>query len=124
MPDRNHAVVIGGSIAGLLAGRALANHFRRVTIVERDFFPSQPRPRPGLPQARFLHVLLKRGQLILEGFFPGFAEELLAAGVPLVEGTRLALHFSTGQAAPYQDGLDCLSFSRDCPMQTTQELQE
>ena len=30
-----------------------------------------------------------------------------------MEGAKLALHFSTGQAAPYQDGLDCLSFSRD-----------
>ncbi len=113
MPDRDHAVVIGGSIAGLLAGRALANHFRRVTIIERDFFPPQPAPRPGLPQARFLHVLLKRGQLILEDFFPGLMAELIAAGAPLIEGDQLALHLSTGKAAPYPDGWDCLSFSRD-----------
>lgn len=32
----NHAIVIGGSTAGLLAGRVLTNHFERVTIVERD----------------------------------------------------------------------------------------
>lgn len=110
---QNHAVVIGGSIAGLLAGRVLANHFRRVTIIERDFFPPQPAPRPGLPQSRSLHVLLKRGQIILEEFFPGLAEELTAAGAPSIDGTKLALHLSTGKAAPYSDGWKCLSFSRD-----------
>lgn len=113
MPHRDHAIVIGGSIAGLLAGRALANHFRRVTIIERDFFPLQPAPRPGLPQSRFLHVLLKRGQIVVEDFFPGLMEELTAAGAPLVEGSKLELYLSTGKAAPYQDGWDSLSFSRD-----------
>jgi phytoene dehydrogenase-like protein len=29
-----HAVVIGGSMAGLLAARVLADHFDRVTILE------------------------------------------------------------------------------------------
>jgi ribulose 1,5-bisphosphate synthetase/thiazole synthase len=35
----SHAVIIGGSMAGLLAGRILADHFDRVTIIERDRFP-------------------------------------------------------------------------------------
>lgn len=113
MPYRDHAVVIGGSMAGLLAGRSLANHFRRVTIIERDFFPLPAAPRPGLPQSRFLHVLLKRGQLILEDFFPGLTEELIAAGAPQLQGTDLALYLSIGKAAPYPDGLHSLSFSRD-----------
>ncbi len=34
-----HAIVIGGSIAGLLVARVLADHFDRVTVVERDRFP-------------------------------------------------------------------------------------
>ena len=37
--ESSHAVVIGGSIAGLLAARVLADHFDKVTIVERDAFP-------------------------------------------------------------------------------------
>ena len=37
---KQHAVVIGGSMAGLAAARALANHFEHVTIVERDRFRS------------------------------------------------------------------------------------
>ncbi|HAC47474.1 MAG TPA: hypothetical protein DCF65_15610, partial [Chloroflexi bacterium] len=32
-PSGRHAIVIGGSMAGLLAARVLADHFDRVTIV-------------------------------------------------------------------------------------------
>ena len=31
----SHAVVLGGSMAGLLAARVLTDHFEQVTIVER-----------------------------------------------------------------------------------------
>ena len=34
-----HAVVLGGSMAGLLAARVLTDHFEKVTIVERDSYP-------------------------------------------------------------------------------------
>lgn len=64
MQDKTHALVIGGSLAGLLAGRALARHFDRATILERDFYPDQPAPRQGLPQSRFPHTLMLRGQQI------------------------------------------------------------
>ena len=33
-----HAVVIGGSLAGLMAARVLSDHFSRVTILERDAY--------------------------------------------------------------------------------------
>src|SRR4029077_19797333 len=66
-----HAVVIGGSMAGLLAARVLAEHFDRVTVLERDRYPEGPAPRKGTPQARHAHVLLGRGQLILQDLFPG-----------------------------------------------------
>ena len=33
---RRHAAVVGAGIGGLLAGRVLAGHFDRVTILERD----------------------------------------------------------------------------------------
>ena len=80
-----HAVVIGGSIAGLLAGRVLADTFDRVTIIERDRFPQEPAFRKGVPQARHVHVLLQRGQMVLERLFPGIANELISAGVPQVD---------------------------------------
>jgi len=40
--DRHHAVVIGGSMAGLLAARVLSDHFERVTIIERDKLTGGP----------------------------------------------------------------------------------
>ena len=38
MRDRNedHAIVLGGSIAGLLAARVLADAYDQVTVVDRD----------------------------------------------------------------------------------------
>ncbi len=80
-----HAVVIGGSIAGLLAARVLVNHFDSVTIVERDCLPEQPALRPGVPQGSHVHVLLTRGLQILEQLFPGIEAELAAAGALAVD---------------------------------------
>ncbi|GGP94629.1 FAD-dependent oxidoreductase [Streptomyces roseolilacinus] len=79
-----HAVVIGGSVAGLLAARVLADHAERVTVVERDRFPEEAEPRAGVPQGRHLHVLLEGGQRALEQLLPGVMDELLADGAPRV----------------------------------------
>src|ERR1700760_4865430 len=78
--NREHAVVIGGSLAGLLAARVLLDHFERVTLVERDRFPAGAAFRPGIPQSRHLHVLWTRGLELMEGLFPGLEETLLGAG--------------------------------------------
>src|SRR5262245_929391 len=80
-----HAVVVGGSMAGLLAARVLADHFGRVTIVERDVLPAGSHFRPGVPQSRHVHNLLARGGRIIEGLFPGVRAELAAAGAPSVD---------------------------------------
>ena len=39
-----HAVVIGASMGGLLAARALADVFPLVTVLERDGFPDTDLP--------------------------------------------------------------------------------
>lgn len=83
--NRNHAVVIGASMAGLLAARVLLNHFDRVTVIERDSLPEQPENRQGVPQAHHIHVLLTKGYQILQEFFPDLTTELDAAGVPAVD---------------------------------------
>ncbi|MGX1133957.1 flavin-dependent dehydrogenase [Streptomyces glaucescens] len=79
-----HAVVVGGSLAGLLAAHVLAGYADRVTVVERDRFPDGAKSRPGVPQSRHPHVLLEGGQVALESLLPGLLAELRAAGAPRV----------------------------------------
>lgn len=79
-----HAVVVGGSLAGLLAAHVLAGYADRVTIVERDRFPQGVEPRPGVAQGRHPHVLLEGGQSALQSLLPGLLAELEAAGAPRV----------------------------------------
>ena len=67
---RGHAVVIGGSMAGLLATRVLARHFAKVTLIERDHLPDGAEHRKGVPQGRHFHILLKRGERALTQLFP------------------------------------------------------
>ena len=47
-----HAVVIGGSLAGLCAGRVLSKFFAKVTVVDRDSYPVSAQDRAGVPQGR------------------------------------------------------------------------
>jgi 2-polyprenyl-6-methoxyphenol hydroxylase-like FAD-dependent oxidoreductase len=98
--NHGHALVIGGSIAGLLAARVLADHFDRVTIVERDRFPEKAEPRPGVPQSNQVHVLLTRGQQILEQLFPGFKAELADKNSSSVDWTADSPFLSSSGWAP------------------------
>ncbi len=72
-----HAIVIGASMGGLLAARALSDFFITVTIVERDAFPANDVARKGVPQGRHTHGLLARGRAVLEEFFPGYSNEVV-----------------------------------------------
>lgn len=73
------AIVCGGSLAGLLAARALAEH-AHVTVVERDVLPEGPEHRKGLPQARHIHLLWAGGARAVEELVPGTVEALKALG--------------------------------------------
>lgn len=94
-----HAIVIGGSMTGLLAGRVLADYFQQVTIIERDSYPAEPAPRQGVPQSSFLHVLLQHGQTILEELFPGLTNDLILRDVPILKDSRDVEFYSQYGAA-------------------------
>jgi 2-polyprenyl-6-methoxyphenol hydroxylase-like FAD-dependent oxidoreductase len=90
----DHAVVLGASMAGLLAARTLADFFEQVTIVERDELPDGAENRRGVPQGRHLHGLLARGAQALEEMFPGVLDGLLRDGARFVDGEDLStLHY-------------------------------
>ncbi len=88
----DRAVVLGASMGGLLAARVLADFYRTVMVIERDELPDDPVTRRGVPQGRHPHALLARGAHILDEFFPGLLDELVAAGAPVLEGELAKLH--------------------------------
>ena len=75
-----HAIVIGASMSGLLAGRVLADYYDEVTLFDRDTMPLDCEPRKGVPQGRHTHGLLARGREVLERLFPGLTAEMVAEG--------------------------------------------
>src|SRR5262249_48135556 len=79
----DHAVVLGASMAGLLAARVLAEAYQQVTVVERDWL-GPGADRRGVPQGRPAHALLPRGAQIPAELFPGILAGLAAAGVPVL----------------------------------------
>ncbi|SHL57578.1 NAD(P)/FAD-dependent oxidoreductase [Actinacidiphila paucisporea] len=76
---RGRALVIGGSLTGMLAAGALAETME-VTVVERHDMPHGPLPRQGVPQARHAHLLWSGGARAVEALLPGATERLLKAG--------------------------------------------
>ncbi|MEU6896060.1 pyridine nucleotide-disulfide oxidoreductase [Streptomyces sp. NPDC046557] len=74
------AVVLGGSLAGMLAAAALVDHMDHVVIVERDILPAEPAPRRGLPQGRHGHMLWSGGAQAIEALLPGITNRWAAAG--------------------------------------------
>ena len=77
---KQHAIVIGGSMAGLCAARVLSGFYDKVTVIDRDAYPAGAHERPGVPQSRHVHALLARGRIELDRLFPGFEKTMLERG--------------------------------------------
>ncbi|MBV8860923.1 MAG: oxidoreductase [Mycobacterium sp.] len=90
---REHAVVIGASIAGLCAARVLSDFYDRVTLFERDELPSAPANRTAVPQGRHVHLLMARGAAEFDALFPGLLDDMVAAGVPKLENRPDCIYF-------------------------------
>jgi 2-polyprenyl-6-methoxyphenol hydroxylase-like FAD-dependent oxidoreductase len=105
------AVVIGGSLAGLLAARVLSDYFEHVTIVERGTLGDDA--RSAVPQASHTHVLLLRGREIMERLLPGLEAEVLARGAPLSDSGLHSLSFGRyGWLPRWRTGLLTFAASR------------
>ncbi len=89
------AVVLGGSMAGLCAAGALSPHFDEVQVLERDELPAEAEHRRGVPQSKHPHFLLNSGRRAISDLFPGFEEDLIAAG---------GLHLMPSMDAAYLEG--------------------
>jgi 2-polyprenyl-6-methoxyphenol hydroxylase-like FAD-dependent oxidoreductase len=109
-----HAVVIGGSMAGLLAARVLADHFENVTLIEKDKFVDAPQSRKGVPQAQQGHALWKKGERTLNRLFPGLFDQMRAEGIHKVDmGAELDWFAASSRRGQlYDTGLSMYSMTR------------
>jgi 2-polyprenyl-6-methoxyphenol hydroxylase-like FAD-dependent oxidoreductase len=113
LANRRHAVVLGGSLAGLLAARVLSDYFDRVTLIERDAYPENSEVRKGIPQANHVHGLMLRGRQVLEELFPQLQDEMIAAGAPLVDmANDVAWYTRAGWGVRFPSELKVLAFTR------------
>ncbi|MGY5765308.1 hypothetical protein ACXET9_08905 [Brachybacterium sp. DNPG3] len=111
------AVVLGGSIAGLLAAAVLAQRSVDVTVVDRDELvvsgPEALAPRRGVPQGEQTHHLLALGAARLEEILPGLRDDLIAEGcTPHDDLVDAALWQGGSWRARTASGLDPVTFTR------------
>jgi len=113
----SHAIVVGGSITGLLSARVLLDSFELVTIIETDRLPTTPNVRQGVPQSTQPHVLFAKGYRILEHLFPNIGNELSAAGALPIDWVREFHHFDRGGwSANAELPSDIVSFTCSRPL--------
>ncbi|GAA0279698.1 FAD-dependent oxidoreductase [Halobacterium noricense] len=92
----DHAVVVGASVAGMVAARVLDDAFDRVTVLDRDPLPDDASARRGVPQSRQPHVLLEAGRATLEDLFPGYGEMLVESGGLMLDWTTDLTYYQQG----------------------------
>lgn len=115
---RQHGAIIGGGIAGLLVAHVLADRFERLTVLERDYYPDQPKSlapatRRGAPQSRCLHLLTAAGAIAFDKLMPGWSKEVVAlGGIPFDASADSALWVSEGWLPRSPSGIVTYACSR------------
>lgn len=111
-PVGRHAIVLGGSMAGLLAARILSESYTEVTIVDRDNLLGVAGARRGVPQGFHAHALLARGQKEMNELFPGLTEEMIASGMPMVDMGEMHWYIDGIRIRNARTGLAAVSMTR------------
>jgi len=94
---KNVAIVVGGSVGGLLAALVLADVCDEVVLIERGELPNTPAPRTAVPQGMHAHGLLAGGLEALEQLLPGISRELEQRGCPTGDNLRDAAWVLAGR---------------------------
>lgn len=109
----SHAVVLGGSIAGLLAASAASAKFDKVTIIERDELIDAPVTRRGVPQGNQIHQLMAIGLEKIEELLPDFSLDLLKNGCERWNASSgLAYWTPVGWMARAEGDIEVVGFRR------------
>ena len=107
------AIVIGGSIAGLLTARVLSDHFEEVLLIEKDNYTDTDQVRKGTPQANHLHLLLVKGKEILLDFFPELEGELVKNGANKIDFLNDGrFYLPSGWAQKFESGVVTFTCTR------------
>ncbi len=110
---RGTALVIGGSIAGMAAAKALTARYDRVVIVEKDPVHHRTEGRPGAAQGWHLHHLLIAGQQELDAVFPGVIDDMVAEGAFRVDmGKQYRLLLAGAWKKPVESGIEIICAGR------------
>src|SRR5215475_1603177 len=115
------AIVVGGSIAGLITARVLSDFFEQVLVIERDDISDRPVIHKSIPQGNHLHALLHGGLQVLSSLYPAFTEDLRRLGATKITvGRDIVWYLPDGRAysptgsvrAPFDAGLEAYCASR------------
>jgi len=117
----DRAVVLGGSIQGMLAAVPLSEAYREVILVDRDDL-TEPDPghpagvltvRRAVPHGWQLQALLAKGQQVLEELFPGMTDELVSYGASIGDFTKnVRWYFDGRKIKQVQTGMIALGAGR------------
>lgn len=77
---KQHAIVLGGSIGGLMTARVLSDYYKKVTIIEKDKVIFAPETRKGQPHAKHLHSLQYVALNAILKYFPNLKKQLINQG--------------------------------------------
>ena len=122
------AVVLGGSVAGLLSAVALASSFDKVIVVERDDAPNDDASAPlvgrkGTPQDQHAHGILTGGCEAIENLLPGFIQRMVQNGALFADRARDLAWFHDGhRLAPYDNGGVVLLLTRPVVDRTIRQM--
>ena len=95
--QNEHAVVVGASIAGLFAGRVLADFFDRVTLLDKEPLDCGVEPRKAVPQGNHIHGILPPTYRVLKRFLPEVIDDLVAGGAHIYDGGQELNFFILGR---------------------------
>ena len=112
------AIIVGGGYAGMLTTQVLSDYFEEVILIEHydDFLESKDRPttiRKGIPQAYHLHVLLQRGQQIVNALVPHVMLKLKEHCLEVDWALDTKWYGPFGVYPQYPSGVKTLLFSRN-----------
>jgi 2-polyprenyl-6-methoxyphenol hydroxylase-like FAD-dependent oxidoreductase len=114
MKDKqNRAVVLGASIAGLFAGRVLADFFDEVLLLDKGKLEEGPAPRKAVPQGSHIHAILTPAVDVLKRFLPEVIADLDNGGAHIFDaGRNWRFHIYGGYLASGQTGQALIGTSR------------